>query len=148
MDYVVDALTVYNGELIAGGGFTTAGGYPCAFVARWAAPTGACCLLAGACQVLSPTECAAFAGTYHGNWTACDPNPCPPCVGDLNCDGVVDCGDINPFVMYLSNFAAWQTSYAGCNERNGDVNGDDLYPDFGDINPFVQLMVSSPLSCP
>ncbi len=70
------------------------------------------------------------------------------CAGDLNCDGVVDFGDINPFVMYLSDFAVWATSYPGCNEHNGDANGDGLYPDFGDINPFVQLIVSSPLSCP
>jgi hypothetical protein len=31
----VSALTVYSGELIAGGGFTTAGGVPCNCIARW-----------------------------------------------------------------------------------------------------------------
>jgi len=30
------ALTVYNTELIAGGYFTTAGGYPVSHIARWA----------------------------------------------------------------------------------------------------------------
>jgi hypothetical protein len=60
--------------------------------------------------------------------------------GDLNCDGSVDFGDINPFVLYLSNFSAWQITYAGCNPENGDINGDGLYPDFGDINPFVALL--------
>ena len=29
------ALTVYNGELIAGGRFTTAGGVTCNYIARW-----------------------------------------------------------------------------------------------------------------
>ena len=31
----VSALTVYNGELIAGGDFTTAGGVTCNYIARW-----------------------------------------------------------------------------------------------------------------
>ena len=33
--YIVKALTVFNGELIAGGYFTSAGGVPCNYVARW-----------------------------------------------------------------------------------------------------------------
>ncbi len=61
-------------------------------------------------------------------------------VGDLNCDGLVDFGDINPFVLYLSNFGAWQAAYTDCPPTNGDINGDGLYPDFGDINPFVALL--------
>jgi C1A family cysteine protease len=61
-------------------------------------------------------------------------------VGDLNCDGTADFGDINPFVLYLSNFAAWQITYADCPATNGDINSDGLYPDFGDINPFVALL--------
>jgi hypothetical protein len=36
-------------------------------------------------------------------------------VGDLNCDGTVGFGDINPFVLFLSNYSA-------------------------DINPFVALL--------
>jgi len=35
MNRAVEALTVYNGELIAGGGFTTASGIPCSYIARW-----------------------------------------------------------------------------------------------------------------
>jgi WD40 repeat protein len=64
--------------------------------------------------------------------------------GDMNCDGTIDFGDINPFVLYLADFAAWQTAYAGCPLDIGDVNGDGLYPDFGDINPFVALLVGLP----
>ncbi len=66
----------------------------------------------------------------------------PPAVliGDLNCDGLVGFADINPFVLYLSNNAAWQIAFPGCNPQNGDINEDGLYPDFGDINPFVQLL--------
>ncbi|MBP7748356.1 MAG: hypothetical protein KA383_19750 [Phycisphaerae bacterium] len=74
----------------------------------------------------------------------------PYCLGDLNCDGQVSFGDINPFVLYLSNYAAWQTTYAGCNPKNGDINDDGAYPGFGDINPFVTLLSTSslPIDCP
>ncbi len=66
--------------------------------------------------------------------------PYPVIAGDLNCHGTVNFGDINPFVLYLSDFAAWQTAYPGCPAENGDINGDGLFPDFGDINPFVALL--------
>jgi hypothetical protein len=64
-------------------------------------------------------------------------------LGDINCDGLVDFGDINPFVLYLSDFAAWQAAYAGCPATNGDINGDGLYPSFDDINPFVALLTGA-----
>jgi len=59
--------------------------------------------------------------------------------GDLNCDGLVGFGDINPFVLLLSNPAAWQATYPDCPILNGDINGDGAV-DFGDINPFVALL--------
>ena len=64
----------------------------------------------------------------------------PPFVrGDLNCDGVVDFGDINPFVLALTDLNGWQTAYLGCPVENADVNGDGRV-DFNDINPFVALL--------
>jgi predicted outer membrane repeat protein len=65
-----------------------------------------------------------------------------PCAGDLNCDGVVDARDINPFVRYLTNYASWLASYPGCDPRNGDVNNDGNYGQWvlGDINPFVSIL--------
>jgi hypothetical protein len=59
--------------------------------------------------------------------------------GDLNCDGSVGFGDINPFVLILTNPDAWQAAYPGCPVLNGDSNGDGAV-DFGDINPFVALL--------
>jgi hypothetical protein len=59
--------------------------------------------------------------------------------GDLNCDGAVDFGDINPFVLALSNPAGYAAMYPGCDILLADVNRDGLV-DFGDINPFVELM--------
>jgi len=61
-------------------------------------------------------------------------------IGDLNFDGRVDFGDINPFVLYLADFASWQAVYPDCPPANGDINADGLYPDFADINPFVALL--------
>ncbi len=61
--------------------------------------------------------------------------------GDLNCDGSVDFGDINPFVLRLSDPAAYQVAYPNCPDANGDINGDGSV-DFGDINPFVTLLAS------
>ena len=72
------------------------------------------------------------------------PLPPPYKPGDLDCDGSISFADINPFVIYLSNFSAWQAAYPGCNPRNGDVNGDGSYPSFGDINPFVALLSAPP----
>jgi hypothetical protein len=73
----------------------------------------------------------------------------PPVItGDINCDGTygyLSFGDINPFVLYLSNFSAWQATYPGCDPRNGDINGDGTYGQgsFADINPFVALLSGS-----
>lgn len=64
----------------------------------------------------------------------------PAARGDLNCDGRVSFGDINPFVLFLSSYDAWLNAYPGCNPVNGDINGDGVYPSFGDINPFVALL--------
>jgi hypothetical protein len=66
--------------------------------------------------------------------------PIPLLTGDTNCDGTVDFGDINPFILLLTDPVAWQSSHPGCPTANGDLNGDSSV-DFGDINPFVALLV-------
>ena len=69
------------------------------------------------------------------------PDECEPALlGDMNCDGRVDFNDINPFVLYLSDFKTWQATYPDCPPTNGDCNGDGEYPSFGDINAFVALL--------
>jgi hypothetical protein len=62
----------------------------------------------------------------------------PPSLGDLNCDGTVNFGDINPFVKALSDPAGYAATYPDCPLSNRDINGDGVF-DFGDINPFVAL---------
>ncbi|MCH8807421.1 MAG: hypothetical protein IH986_15235 [Planctomycetes bacterium] len=55
--------------------------------------------------------------------------------GDLNCDGVLNGGDIDPFFLALSDPAAYQTAFPSCNIQLGDMNGDRRV-NAADIDPF------------
>jgi hypothetical protein len=70
---------------------------------------------------------------------------CEVVTGDVNCDGDVNFGDINPFVLLLSNPNLWQELYVECRKLNGDINGDGTV-NFGDINPFVSCLTTG--HCP
>ncbi len=59
--------------------------------------------------------------------------------GDLNCDGHVDFGDINPLVLALSSPQAYAATYPHCHLLRGDCNYDGTL-DFADINAFVALL--------
>lgn len=59
--------------------------------------------------------------------------------GDLNCDGVVDNEDIDPFVLAITDPLAYQAAWPNCDLLNGDINGDGLV-DNEDIDPFVALL--------
>jgi hypothetical protein len=59
--------------------------------------------------------------------------------GDMNCDGVVDGFDIQPFVLALTDPDAYESLYPDCNVLNGDINGDGAVDGF-DIQPFVELL--------
>ena len=60
-------------------------------------------------------------------------------LGDLNCDGVVNNFDIDPFVLALTDPAAYRMAYPKCNILNGDCNSDGAVNNF-DIDPFVKLL--------
>jgi hypothetical protein len=63
--------------------------------------------------------------------------------GDLDCDGQVNFGDINPFVLALTGREQYERQYPDCEWLNADCNGDGTV-DFGDINPFVDLLTRVP----
>lgn len=71
------------------------------------------------------------------------------CIGDLNCDGQVDFGDINPFVKRISNPAGYAAEYPTCAGANADINASGAVG-FDDINAFVGLLStgSLPIVCP
>jgi len=62
-------------------------------------------------------------------------------IGDLNCDGEVDFGDINPFVLALTDPQGYGNTYPDCDLNLADINEDGKV-DFGDINPFVALLTT------
>jgi hypothetical protein len=68
-------------------------------------------------------------------------------LGDLNCDGSVDFGDINPFVLALTNPWSYWEQYPLCDIMNADLNCDGA-PGFGDINPFVACVSYGDCDCP
>lgn len=64
----------------------------------------------------------------------------PPVVlGDLNCDGIINNFDIDPFVLALTNPPAYQAQYPNCDINRADINGDGSVNNF-DIDPFVELL--------
>ena len=60
-------------------------------------------------------------------------------VGDVNCDGAINFGDIDPFVLAITDAVAYEAAYPDCDRRLADINGDGAV-NFGDIDPFVALI--------
>jgi hypothetical protein len=60
------------------------------------------------------------------------PSPCDPC--DMNCDGIVNAFDIEPFLELL-----FDPNAVPCAECTGDVNGDGTIDAF-DIEPFLMCL--------
>ncbi len=61
--------------------------------------------------------------------------------GDTNCDGAIDNGDIDAFVLALLDAAAYATTYPGCEILNADTNRDGAI-DNGDIDSFVACLLA------
>lgn len=59
--------------------------------------------------------------------------------GDMNCDGVVNNFDIDPFILAIADEVAYSEQYPDCYRRNGDINGDGRVDNF-DIGPFVNCV--------
>jgi hypothetical protein len=60
--------------------------------------------------------------------------------GDLNCDGAVDVGDIDAFVLRLCDPPAYQAAYPTCPDANGDLDSSGSV-DGNDIGAFVALLL-------
>ena len=57
----------------------------------------------------------------------------------MNCDGMFNGGDIDPFFLALGDPAAYTVAFPGCNILNGDMNSDGRL-DGGDIDPFFECL--------
>ncbi len=68
-------------------------------------------------------------------------------IGDMNGDGVVDTGDVAPFVLALTDPAAYEAQYGIDPALVGDINQDGSF-DTGDVAAFVQLLVNSDSAIP
>ncbi len=68
-------------------------------------------------------------------------NPTAFAVGDVNCDGWVNNGDIDAFVFALSYPEQYPVEYPDCDIMLGDINGDGFVNN-GDIDAFVGLLSS------
>ena len=63
-------------------------------------------------------------------------------LGDMNCDGIVNNFDIDPFVLAITGappYTEYYDLYPGCNHMLGDCNEDGTLNNF-DIDPFVDLL--------
>jgi hypothetical protein len=63
----------------------------------------------------------------------------PWTAGDLNCDGLINAFDIDPFVLALTDPAAYGLAYPNCDFLLADTDGDGLV-NACDIDPFVILL--------
>jgi hypothetical protein len=148
---LVLALSVYHGDLFAGGYFQSAGDVPCFHIARWngsqwgplgsgmGGSTGynevhALTVYAGELIAGGGFQTAGGTESYHWARWACPRQP-----GDLNCDGLVNDFDITPFVKTITNPSQYEQLYPDCNIFNADINGDGAVNNF-DITPFVHLL--------
>ncbi len=59
--------------------------------------------------------------------------------GDLNCDGAVNGGDIDPFFLALGDPAGYAAAFPDCEILLGDMNGDGSL-NGGDIDPFFACL--------
>jgi hypothetical protein len=143
----VNALTVYNGELIAGGAFTNAGGVPANRIARWNGASSVWASMgagiAGADPATLPSAVRAMvvdgnelmvgghftlAGDRVSGYWARWGSLCP--TGDVTGDGIVDVDDL---LAVITQWGACPAPPAPCSadiapigEPDGVVNVDDL----------------------
>jgi len=83
---------------------------------------GACCYENGTCALVTRDECIARPG-------------------DLNCDGLLNFDDIDPFVLALGGQPGYEAAFPDCRWRNADCNADGAV-DFDDIDAFVSTLSS------
>jgi hypothetical protein len=62
-------------------------------------------------------------------------------LGDLNCDGLVNNSDVDPFVLALTNPTEYAAAHPGCDIWGADANRDGAINNF-DVDAFVALLTN------
>ncbi|MFH1746219.1 MAG: hypothetical protein ABIG44_04165 [Planctomycetota bacterium] len=139
-------------DLYAAGSFSTAGGLAANRVARWDG-TRWTALRAGTNSwigALTVFDDGAGPALYAGgDFTAAGGRGsayiarwgCVPglWLGDLNCDGVVNVYDIDPFICAVSPNCDYAAEFPDCNPITGDCNADGIVNAY-DIDGFIALL--------
>lgn len=60
--------------------------------------------------------------------------------GDMNCDGVINNFDVDPFVLALTDPHRYEQDFGDCDIDSGDINGDGRVNNL-DIDPFVEMLL-------
>ncbi|QOJ13628.1 MAG: hypothetical protein HRU75_02765 [Planctomycetia bacterium] len=81
---------------------------------------------------LSPGDRATCTTRFDVSGTANPP-------GDLNCDGLVNGFDIDPFVLALMDPAAYAVAFPGCDAQAADCNLDGVVNNF-DTDSFLEIL--------
>jgi hypothetical protein len=58
----------------------------------------------------------------------------------VNCDGLVNPFDIEPFILALTDLASYQVAYPNCDILTADCNANGVVNAF-DIDPLIALLV-------
>jgi hypothetical protein len=118
--------------------------------------TGPACAYAGDCNGNGiPDECEPDCNG-NGQPDDCDiasgfsqdadgdgiPDECQSRLGDLNCDGVTNGYDIDPFVLALVDADQYAAAFPDCDRENADCNADGVINGY-DIDPFVQILIGA-----
>ncbi len=89
-------------------------------------PLGACCKCGECLPNMSEMDCAALGGTWLGEGTVCDPNPCGDPLQGESCD--------NPFVVDTLPYDTYGNTCSYCD------NYDEVCPYSGSTSPAVAYM--------
>ena len=134
------AAAEYDGELIVGGEFGTAGGVTANGVAAWNMTTGACCHDDDTvCFVTSQNGCESQGFYYYGDFTDCGPpTPCNTCcqgatVGDVNCAGDPNKPDISDMQRMIDHLFVSMDPVCCLVEADVDRSGFP-WPALGDVD--------------
>ena len=101
---------------------------------------GACCTAAGTCTVQTETDCLAAGGTFYGDGTDCDPNPCV--AGDCDGDSDVDLDDFYNFEACMQGPEI--APGAGCACVDFDLDNDVDLLDFAGFQQYFTGAASPP----